>query len=491
MLGSRMGHKVKEHEQLEELHARIATKINQFNSFGLTVHGRAMLTNSCLLSHLWFAASFLFMGDDFLNRLRSECYRFIMAGSPGYRHESRARCEARRGVGGLGVLNPLVEVRAIRAMWVVRMLRGDAEDAATPRPWRQLLWTSLLRLANQRTTDRFNIFRKDWPSFPFYDPALPKPLATAKGPAYHSLLTEILRDFSRCQPEHAPPPPRVAWAFSPTAGSFKWVTIPPLPTAGDLDNLRLCNGKKLEELSVKKIYKFLLAQDRQAQADADHLKWEKRATKRAAAGLTPEPEPLRIDPDSPIPPRAWLEDKDPASWKRRWLALKQLRMPTTYKQLLWRRWHGRLYLGATKEQPQPECPLCGELDSQEHFGRGCEVAGLLSLLQSLWRHWFDAPFPEEWWVLEWGADWRWNTLFATALHTLYCLRYGVIRGDCSFSRIGLALRIKANLTAILDVLARQPNGLIDHDGKWIRLKAGEDPANEKARREVCISFPFP
>src|SRR5690348_14386210 len=106
--------------------------------------------------------------------------------------KSRARRQARRGVGGPGVLNPSVEVRAIRAMWVVRMLRGYAEDAATPRPWRQLLWTSLLRLANQRTTDRFNIFRKDWPSFPFYDPALPKPLATAKGPAYHSLLTEIL-----------------------------------------------------------------------------------------------------------------------------------------------------------------------------------------------------------------------------------------------------------------------------------------------------------
>ena len=54
VLGSRMGHKVREHEQLEELHARIATKINQFNSFGLwflevlLVTGHKARTARCL-----------------------------------------------------------------------------------------------------------------------------------------------------------------------------------------------------------------------------------------------------------------------------------------------------------------------------------------------------------------------------------------------------------------------------------------------------------
>ena len=145
---------------------------------------------------------------------------------------------------------------------------------------------------------------------------------------------------------------------------------------------------------------------------------------------------------------------------------------------------------AVKQLEEQATPAGGPTQQDERHAQAGSGQSL-AFLQSLWEHWFGHPSPEVWWTLEYSSDWRWNTLFATAVHALYCIRYAVILGEYKFHKTRLAILVKSNLTAILDVVARRPKGLTDHGSKWIRPKPGEDPTNEKARMEVCISFPFP
>ena len=87
----------------------MSSKVLKFSRFGLSVFGRALLVNSCILSHLWYASSFSVCLPGRLKKVWSTVMGFVYGGLPGFRHLSYAHSRLSRVAGGLGVLDPVLE----------------------------------------------------------------------------------------------------------------------------------------------------------------------------------------------------------------------------------------------------------------------------------------------------------------------------------------------------------------------------------------------
>ena len=467
VLGSLMGHKANQLDVLAAAEEAIEKKIKHYSRFGLTIFGRVLLANSCLLSHLWFLSSFAIPPIKRMLAIRSSCRRFVLGGSPGCRHESTLRLEASKPVGGLGLLNPIVEAQAIRAMLLVRLLVAE-EDA----PWRHLLWAALVDVAQLDNT--VDVVGHNFSEKVFPDPS-GRPVKDKAG--YVSFETEVLRDFSRLQPVRCPTVARATFDYC--GKQKRWVArCPELPSAHDLEQVRLAGNKTLKELTVKLAYRFLL--ERACRTDPGVVK------------RTRDPAFKEWSPLSPVPAHPTPQCREVKMWVLRWRWLRKVRIPNSYRQLIWRRWHSRLYLGETKDDPTPLCPLCPEedevVDSVHHFGKECKrLIDLRGLLQEWWRFWFGEAFSGRWWADEFSEDPRWMILFAVALHALYSFRYKVVRGDCQPTRIHFVQAFKLDLCATLDLVAEQP-GPLNADGVWFEEV---QPASESSTTKLKAIIRFP
>ena len=309
----------------------------------LSVFGRALLAKSCLLSHIWFPASVTLFDETRLTSLFKSICAFVHMRSPGFKFISYANSRLSCSDGGLGLLDPALEVRAIHACHVARLLTLSTD----PSPWRLLLWRALLSV---------------------YTPARPANFLThhwsANAFSKRTLASDLLIAWSMLHPQNVPQHAPLSWILH--RGEWIQAALPPIPAAA---GIIVCGDIPLATLSVKSTYRFLLAQDI----------------------MRVQPRPLRP-----------LSDLPAVLWPERWLWIAKSPLPIKVRQTVWRRWHNKLYLGP--EEPSidaladddpdqhfdPKCPFDNvHIDSPAHFVHQCPaVARAAQLyLAQCWRLW--------------------------------------------------------------------------------------------------------
>jgi hypothetical protein len=180
--------------------------------------------------------------------------------------------------------------------------------------------------------------------------------------------------------------------------------------------ITVCGGIPLKDLTVKAAYRFLLQQETQAM-------------------------------QSPIPT---LADLDSSLWEKRWKWLCKSGLPLNVRQLMWRRWQDKLYMGATKEDPSPLCAFCPSFVSAMHFAKECRVAKeAKAILRRCWRHWTGKVFPDSWWINEYSNDWAWMACFAFIIHALYLARVEASKRPVPVPASMVARLFRANLSVHL------------------------------------------
>src|SRR6185312_11223613 len=149
------------------------------------------------------------------------------------------QCRAPRAHGGLGLVDPRLEARAIHAFRLVAALTAE-EDGQ----WRHLLWDALLEVAPQHYKQ---LLTRRWSDEDFRQ---------------HSLAADILVAWGMLDVTGAPElSGQLRRAYAAGHG-FLVVERPPIPLKEQLAAMRAA-GKPLKELNVKSIYRHLRKQDLQ------------------------------------------------------------------------------------------------------------------------------------------------------------------------------------------------------------------------------------
>ena len=156
---------------------KILVKIGHYHAYkGMAVHGRALLAKACLLSHIWYASSVAPYDGPLLERLFKTICKFVHTPTPGFKRITNAHSRAPRDAGGLGLIDPSLELRAIHAHLIAKLLSA-VDD---PSPWRSLLWHSLLSLPLPRGTPRPpNFLAFDWRTVKFEEETLASSMLVA------------------------------------------------------------------------------------------------------------------------------------------------------------------------------------------------------------------------------------------------------------------------------------------------------------------------
>ncbi|KAG1037764.1 hypothetical protein G6F43_012795 [Rhizopus delemar] len=106
---------------LDKLHINIATACKLHSQRSLSVRGRATIVNSLILSKLWYVLRVIWVPVAFLDKIKSTVSRFLTVGI--FPRLSFATMCLPRVLGGLGVLDPAVQQRALQMRWLVPLLQ--------------------------------------------------------------------------------------------------------------------------------------------------------------------------------------------------------------------------------------------------------------------------------------------------------------------------------------------------------------------------------
>ena len=223
------------------------------------------------------------------------------------------------------------------------------------------MWAAL-QLEGFQLAGSMDVVDHDW-SRSRADPAVLDPLS--------AFLRSVLRDFAALEPKGTPASPGVVrTVYSSAQKRFVPVHTWSLLSDEDIAGITVCDGIALDKLSVKTVYRFLLARD--------------------LAEYVPPP-------TLPLIPAL--------QWPRRWKWLAKVMLPQPVRQFMWNRWHDRLYMGEIREDPSPRCAFCPARATAYHCSKECHVAeAARDLLQRCWEHWSGERFPAAWWTNEWSTD---------------------------------------------------------------------------------------
>ena len=444
LLGSRFGRGKDATPVWDIVEAKIRAKIERFQPYKvLGIFGRSLLAKACLLSHIWFPASISTLDSPRLEQLFKTICRFVHHSTPGFAHLSYANSRRQRQLGGLGIIDPRLEVLAIHAHRVA-MLLTSKEKA----PWRSLLW---LALHSAHFTSRpADLLAHHWSATDFSQP---------------TLGSDLLIAWAALLPKSLPAAPRASkWSFS-TGGKLHVASLPPIPSC---TAVTICDDVPLEKLTVKIAYKFLLAADFEAHSEAAFL--DGRCTKSAV-----------------IKPPKLLDAVDDPFIRQRWKWLGSSPLPAKVRQSLWRRWHDCLWLGPTAEPPAspdscepapapaPKCPYANHSDSLAHFAVDCPIVATPAhrYLTQCWRLWSGSAPEPAWLKCEWaGVNRGWMLAFACLHHALYAGRmHRLDEAHANDSALALLLYVLALFRKLINGMAEAAVGMIkDPDSLTRRLK---------------------
>ena len=99
-----------------------------WSTMGLTVMGRTLLMNASLLSKLWFIAMLIPANKTVIKKILDQTNRYFRKGKRSNTVKILKRYTP-KALGGLGQLDPELQIRNLQAKWVINSL------AASPHPW--------------------------------------------------------------------------------------------------------------------------------------------------------------------------------------------------------------------------------------------------------------------------------------------------------------------------------------------------------------------
>ena len=150
-LGFMMGRSISKGAQLAHVQAKINKKLNQWSRSKLSFAGRILVANQVLLATMWHSVSCWIMDPTGLHSIKAAIRGFIWSGKDNPRAAARVSWSwltQPRAKGGLGLIDPLMQSRALLAKMVVRcllpgkgcwkVLLRNRLQAGTPkygRPW--------------------------------------------------------------------------------------------------------------------------------------------------------------------------------------------------------------------------------------------------------------------------------------------------------------------------------------------------------------------
>lgn len=339
VLGARIGRGRDRQPVWSVVTERIQAKLARYAPFGhLTIFARATLANACILSHAWYAASFTKYAEMDLIKLWKQCCGFLWCKTPGFKKIRYEQCRAPRAHGGLGLVDPRLEARAIHAFRLVSALMAE-EDGQ----WRHLLWDALLDVAPLHWKQ---LLTRRWREEDFRQ---------------HSLAADILVAWGMLDVTGAPELSGQLRRSFVAGQGFLVVERPPIPPKETLAAVRAA-GKSLAELDIKAIYRHLRKQDLRERAD-----------------IIGPPKQLDIPGADSV-----------KHWNARWNWIAATILPPKAKQLFWLRWHKIVYLGENHESPVAMCPHCPDdtPDGPMHFAKECPVARRATrYFMECWERW--------------------------------------------------------------------------------------------------------
>ena len=141
-LGFQIGLDVTPAQQFTPVLDSIRRKLAHWSACHLSLAGRALVVNQVLLATAWYIASCWMLHPGVISRLRRLVRNYLWAGSDGT-HDTRARvawhtCILPREQGGLGIIDPEMQSRALISKCIIRGLFPGNE------PWKSFVRHAVL-----------------------------------------------------------------------------------------------------------------------------------------------------------------------------------------------------------------------------------------------------------------------------------------------------------------------------------------------------------
>ena len=167
-LGFQIGLDVTPAQQFTPVLDSIRRKLTHWSACHLSLAGRALVVNQVLLATAWYIASCWMLHPGVISRLRRLVRNYLWAGSDGT-HDTRARvawhtCILPREQGGLGIIDPEMQSRALISKCIIRGLFPGNE------PWKSFVRHAVLHSTPVRGGEWSPSYR-----FIFCDAALSHP----------------------------------------------------------------------------------------------------------------------------------------------------------------------------------------------------------------------------------------------------------------------------------------------------------------------------
>ena len=154
LLGVPFGPKPTEDKAMKRVQEKFNGKLRIWQGWPLTIFGRAMVGNMSMLSHIWRASQFIpdipviqpgkKKPKSIWHPFYSAYWKYVQPGNfkGKFSYDTAAK---RKREGGIGAIQPLVEIQALKAHWMVRMLANKNNDES----WAQLMWLDFNQVAKQ------------------------------------------------------------------------------------------------------------------------------------------------------------------------------------------------------------------------------------------------------------------------------------------------------------------------------------------------------
>ena len=138
----------------QQITEKVNKKVEIWSKWPLTASGKAIAANTSIFSHLWYLSQFIHSPNgEIWNKFRSEYWAFVQRGTlTRWKYTNAIKPKK---LGGIGALSIVEEVEALKAHWIVRLLRYPAAS------WARILTSELCILAKKHKIK--NVLGGKWP----------------------------------------------------------------------------------------------------------------------------------------------------------------------------------------------------------------------------------------------------------------------------------------------------------------------------------------
>ncbi|KAG1081966.1 hypothetical protein G6F42_022742 [Rhizopus arrhizus] len=111
----------------DHLLQNLKTQCSIYSQRHLSLRGRVTVTNTLLLSKLWYSLSVISLPKSFFRQIRSAIYQFISKSiKPGFRYALFCQPLSK---GGLGLLDPFIQHRSLQVRWPRLLFTDDFQSS--------------------------------------------------------------------------------------------------------------------------------------------------------------------------------------------------------------------------------------------------------------------------------------------------------------------------------------------------------------------------